>query len=331
MKHLRILATLGLAVCGAALYAQKKSQGQNLVAQADVRPSPAPATASPLDLKTTKDDDLIQASKTASIQLKAQIAEELVERKSPKVEQLFREFLSDNGTFEQNLGSVTYQSTAAAELFASVARQKEKAERLKYYQKTNSKAIQSELKGLFGRDYSTKWTVAECEVFLPKLTALALAKDDVNPLTLNQIFQTLDYRSKNYQRSRFFAQKHASPELLATLARFKNPADVGFIRQQNEKSYLAISLFPHGDFFAQLKNASPESYLNTDYQNAVCAFKSTESKALLEKMCDGIFASHRDKTERDDQLFQLYSIIEKHNSKLYAPVLKKIDGLMARS
>ncbi|NMH29451.1 hypothetical protein [Flavobacterium silvaticum] len=324
--------TCSLFLVCVAGFSQKNHAAAQLIAQADDSEKSIQkhtATTTP-DLKTAKDDELLLAAKNADSETKIAIATELVERKSPKTEQLFRDFLEDNRTVIQKLGSISYETTSAAELFSAVARQKEKAERKKYYEKTNSKNVQNELKGLFGRDYSTKWTVAECDAFLPKLTAMALAKNEVHPQTLNQIFETLQYKSKNYERIKFFARKYASEELLATLARFKNPSDVTFLKEQKEKSYLAISYFPDAGFFGTLKEASPSFYTNQDYQNAVCAYKTAQSKALLDTMCDSIFSNQKDKTQRDDALFQLYGLIEKQNFKPYASVLKKIDALMAK-
>lgn len=311
--------------------AQSDASAGNEIAQAETRVAGFhSADAEQLNVKNLTESDLVKTAKSARLSHQIIAAEELVERKSPKVSEVYASFLSHQETIERKIGSVTYQTTAAAELYAAIAHQKEKAERKQYYEKTNSKTIQKELQGLFGRDYNTKWTVAECNVLLPKLLDQALLKDDVHERTLNQILQSSAYRCKQYARVKFFAKKYGSPEILAALARFKKPEDVVFLKNCQKKAFLAISYFPDAGFLPYLKSETTTSFNNPDFQKAISGYKTNDGKMMLEAICQSVSKATADKSLRDDQLFQLYSLIEKQNCRLFDPVLKKIDALMAQ-
>jgi|GEM_PF-5133421 len=281
-----------------------------------------------LETKNVAEADLLKAFSTANSDDRIAIASEFVERKSPKVAELFSKCLADDRVVEGKVGLVSYQTNAASELYAAVAHQKEKAERKNYYERTTTKGLQKELKGMFGRDYDTKWTIAETDACLNKLTALALANDNTSPITLNTIFYTNNFKSKNYARVKFFALKYPTAEILATLANFKNPSDISYLTKHAQASYLAYAHYPHAAFYPTLQMNVDADFENKDFQNAVTAYRTPDSKTLLEKICNNICKNNAVKVNRDDKLFQLYTIIEKRNCRTYDAVLKKIDKLM---
>ena len=301
----------------------------NLVADNDANASVRKTSRNTAaDFKSATEADLLKAFASANGETKIAIAEEFVERKSSKLADLFQKLAASEEVVDRKLGIIGYQTNAASEMYAAVAHQKEKAERKKYYERTTTKGLQKELKGMFGRDYDTKWTIAETDACLSKLAALALATDNVSPLTLNTVFYTNNFKSKNYARVKFFAQKYPTAEILATLANFKNPSDIQYLTMHAQASYLAYSVYPHAAFFPTLQMNVDSDFENKDFQNAVTAYKNADSKALLDKICRNICNNNAVKVNRDDKLFQLYSIIEKRNCALYSPILKKIDELM---
>lgn len=326
MKKLIVCLTFFL---GTAVYPQLNDA--NLVAENDTpvvsRSNKAIATASP-EIKNYTEDELLKAISSANAETKIAIAEELVERKSPKIADAFSKLLTNDDVAERKIGVISYQTNAASELYVAVSHQKEKADRKRYYERTTTKGLQKELKGMFGRDYDTKWTLAETDACLAKLTAMALAENNIAPRTLNTIFYTNDFKSKNYARVKYFAQKYPTAEILATLANFKNPADISYLTKHAQASYLAYSVYPHAAFFPSLQMNVDKDFENKDFQNAITAYRNAESKAVLEKICRNICNGNAVKANRDDKLFQLYSIIEKRNCRTYDSVLKKIDKLM---
>lgn len=281
-----------------------------------------------LDYKVASEDDLFKAAQSAGPYVKISIAQELVDRKSGKLAELFKIYAATDETVRLKIGVIEYESNPASELYVALAHQKEKAERKKYYERTTTKGLQKELKGMFGRDYDTKWTAAETDAMLARLTAAALAQNNIAPRTLNTIFYTNNFKSKNYARVKFFALKYPTAEILATLASFKNPSDLKLLTQYPQASYIAYSLYPHAAFFPTLEMNTGRDFANADFQNAVTAYKNADAKALLMKICTNICNDYALKAERNDKLFQLYSVIEKRNCKLFDGVLKKIDALL---
>lgn len=324
-----------ILVCLSAFFAlagySQSASGQKLIAdntparsQKSVSKGAVPET----DYKTATEDELFRLSQRAEPSVKVSIAQELVERKSARLTELFKSFMTSDEIVKIKVGVIEYESNPASELYTALAHQKEKAERKKYYERTTTKGLQKELKGMFGRDYDTKWTIAETDALLNKLTTVALAEDRVAPRTLNTIFYTNNFKSSNYARVKFFASKYPTSEILATLANFKNPADMKLLTQYPQASYIAYSLYPHAAFFPSLEMSVGRDFANADFQNAVTAYKNADAKALLLKICANICDDYALKSERDDKLFQLYSVIEKRNCKLFDGVLKKIDGLL---
>ncbi|RZJ70887.1 hypothetical protein [Flavobacterium sp.] len=324
----RFMLSLSL-LCAIASNAQLAGD-TNLVAENEpgrsARSSRGGSTA--MELKTLTEAELLQAISQSNAETKIAISEELVERKSGKVYELFTKLLTEDDVAERKIGVISYQTNAASELYVAVAHQKEKADRKKYYEKTTTKGLQKELKGMFGRDYDTKWTQAETDACLAKLTAIALADNNVAPLTLNTIFYTSNFKNKNYSRVKFFAQKYPTAEILATLANFRNPSDIQYLTKHAQASYLSYSVYPHAAFYPTLQMNVDKDFENKDFQNAITAYKNLDSKVLLDKVCKNICSNNAVKVNRDDKLFQLYSIIEKRNCRLYDPILKHIDKLL---
>lgn len=277
---------------------------------------------------TVSDEELFSMAVHADPNTKVSIAKELVDRKSEKVTALFTIYLEGKQKVHVVNGALEYDSDTASELYRAVAYQKEKAERKKYYERTTKKTMQKELESLFGPDYDTKWSIAEIDLQLASLTEIALSDETITAETLNTIFRLNGFKNKNYKRVRHFAEKFPTPEILATLANFKNTADLLLFQQNIDNAYMGVSIFPHPSFFPFLKTHLASQCENSDFQNAVTAYKSPQAKTLLESVCTKISSNNKVKTQRDEKLFQLYSCIEKQNYKPYGGVLKKIDLLL---
>ncbi len=281
-----------------------------------------------LSYKSATDVKLSEWFETSNAAQQLEIGQELINRKSSQLFPIFISSLKQREVIPVTVGVISYDSNLASELYASVAYQKEKAQRKAYYQRTNSAGMQKELTRLFGRDYDTKWSLAETDAFLKKMANAAFAADDVAVQTLNSICYTNKFKHPDYARVKFFAQKYASAELLATLAQFKNATDLDFIASKNTNSYLAIAVNPQPKFFKILEENVDTDYDSADFQNAVASYKNSPSVKLLETVCLKMERSLLPKMERDDQLFALYSLIEAKNCKAYAAVLSKIDKLL---
>jgi hypothetical protein len=132
----------------------------------------------------------------------------------------------------------------------------------------------------------------------------------------------------DYQRVKFFAEKHQTPEILAALASFKRPEDVPFFLAHFNCVLPAIQRFPDATFLPKLQKEIGTLYLNADYQKAVVAYRSAESAKMLTLMVDKIVLAYPKKQdpERAEKILQLYNIIESANTLLYEPLLKKMQN-----
>lgn len=249
---------------------------------------------------------------------------DLVERKSPLLTTLFAEYLQSDEQYPVLQTAKLIQTTPAIQLFKRISWQKEKRLRKEYYERTTSSTDLVELKVLFGRDFSTNWSIREADSILTSFVASALEINEVSSENLSEILKLNDYKSNNYQRVKFWAQKHRTPEVLASLARYKNPADVAFFASNIDNSLAAISNFPHPTLFAKLRAKTLTMYNKPEFQDAVASYKSLEAKALLEQIHHQIKSNYPPGDARDEQLLTLYNIVEKKDCKIYQSVLDRL-------
>ncbi len=270
------------------------------------------------------DDDLMYIAQNGNTVMKASAADELVSRKSKNLTALFSEQLFATQKITVNTGNISYDYTLAAATYKEIAFEKEKKERKAYYEKTSTEAQLRGLKQLFGDDFDSKWTVMETDSLMSILTRIAMSNDDISPETLSQICRINQFRTTDYNRVKYFAGKYPTPEILATLANFKNKDDLPLLRSHIDNAYIAISLFPHPSFLPELKSKLNQEYENPQFQQAIAAYKNSESKSCLESICKKITTTY-DGSQRDDKLFALHGIIEKINCPLYSDILLKLE------
>lgn len=281
--------------------------------------------STPEYLASLENDVLMEGLKDADLAEKTQRVRELIQRKSPGITQVFSEFLSLQSTVEVSIGVQTYETTVAAEMFATLVNEREKALRAAYYSKTNTQGQQRALNGLFGRDYTSLWSVAESEKTLSDWAKLAFKNASTPVATLNVILAEQEFKFPDYGRLKELCLKSPSSELLAALALHRQNTDNDFLARQMPVSYLAISLRPLPEWFAPLAERIDADFMNPEYQRAVAAYKNKNAAMLLSKIADKIIRHQTDKSLRKDELFLLYSNLESYSCAAYRPILKKID------
>ncbi|HEX8563081.1 MAG TPA: hypothetical protein VF676_08905 [Flavobacterium sp.] len=277
---------------------------------------------------TATEEELLHLEKIGDIVVREYIIKELVDRKSAALESLFEQYLADPKVASYATATEVYDWNPAIEVYASIAHQKEKLERRKYYEQTTSKGLLTDVKQLFGAEYDTEWTVPEVDAILAKLDVLAFANDSTAPQVLNHIFRYRQFKVSNYSRIRYFADKYPTAEILATLANFKNQKDLPFLQQHIDRAFLAVALFPHPSFLPELKKRLDSEYGNVVFQEAISSYCNVDSRNLLDTICKKITINYPDGDERQEKLFALYGIMERQNYNFYKPVLTKIDSLL---
>jgi hypothetical protein len=273
------------------------------------------------------DDDLMYIAQKGNTVMKASAANELVSRKSKNLTALFSEQLFAPQKITINTGHISGDYTLSAALYKEVAFQKEKKERKAYYEKTSTEAQLRGLKELFGEDFDSKWTIQEADSLMKILTRIAMSNDNISLETVSQVCKINQFKNTDYQRVKFFAYKYPTPELLASLAHFKNKNDLPLLRKHLNDAYIAISLFPHPSLLPELKSRLDNDYENPQFQQAIAAYKSNESKVVLKSIWKKIEASYPEgSSQRDERIFTLHGIIEKINCPLYSDILVALEG-----
>src|SRR5690606_2711099 len=166
--------------------------------------------STPEYLTSLADEDLVGGLKDADASEKTQRVRELIQRKSPGITKLFTEFLPVLKTVEVSIGVQTYETTIAAEMFGKLVKELEKALRADYYSKTNTQGHQRALNGLFGRDYTSLWSVAETEKILSDWANLAFQHPSTPVATLNVILAEKEFKFPDYPRLKELCVKSPS-------------------------------------------------------------------------------------------------------------------------
>src|SRR5690606_34719385 len=273
------------------------------------------------------DNELLHIEKEAGIVIREYLVKELVDRKANGLDQLFAKYVTDNVLQIETTGEFVDWSLAI-ELYEAVAYQKVKIDRRKYYEKTTSEGLLTDVKQLFGPEYETLWSSSETDSLLQKFDSIAFANDQIAPQVLNYIYRHKEFKIGNYNRVRYFAKKHPTAEILATLANFKNPQDLPILQKNIGNAFLAVAKYPHPPFLPELKKRLDTHFENADYQEAISSYSSADSRSLLDAICKKIAVTYADDALRNEKLFSLYSIMEKHNYTYYRPVLAKIDSML---
>ncbi len=274
------------------------------------------------------DEELLHIETDAGTVVREYLVKELVERKAKGLDRLFSKYVYDNNVIRIESGDQLVDWSLAIELYEAVAYQKVKLERRKYYEKTTSKGLLTDVKQLFGPEYETRWSASEVDSLLQKFDSVAFATDDIAPQLLNYIYRHKEFKVGHYDRVRYFATKYPTAEVLATLANFKNPKDVPFLKENIDNAFLAIAKYPHPSFLPELKNRLNMHFDNAEFQEAVSSYSNPDSRSLLDAICKKIAGTYSDDALRNEKLFSLYSIMERHNYTYYRPVLAKIDSML---
>ncbi|HEU0137567.1 MAG TPA: hypothetical protein VFQ50_09770 [Flavobacterium sp.] len=273
------------------------------------------------------DDELTHIALTEKPILRDYAVAALIERQSPELLRIFTDYTMHDEPFVKRDGNRTYQTSSAAEFYKNIAKQKERLVRKAYYERTASKEQIAELRVLFGADFDTNWTMAQTDSLLQAFTSVAMANDAMSAGTMSTIFRSNEYKSDNYERVKFFAEKFQTPEILATLASFKRPEDVPFLLNNFENSLIAITRFPHAAFLPKLQMELLNHYQDAAFQTAVAGYQNADAAKMLSQMVDKLAKENPKKPDEDraEKLLQLYNIIESVNSPLYDVLLKRMQ------
>lgn len=167
-----------------------------------------------------------------------------------------------------------------------------------------------------GSNFSEK----EKENLERKMEYLALNAYPINMELLEALAYGLPMNNDIYTKIRKIVVDTKSPELLATLAKYKNPNDIELIKSFGLSAYSAIEKFPDPKFLPFIKENIKDS-LDFHVMFALSKFCSEEAKEIVIKA----IALDKKQSEKNDCgngcLSTIYQHIYMERCKLYYPLL----------
>ncbi|NNT72617.1 hypothetical protein HKT18_10345 [Flavobacterium sp. IMCC34852] len=270
------------------------------------------------------DEEIIYIAEKGNEVIKSYMSRILTNRKSEYISSLFSQYIFNNEEIYIQAGCTGYQTSFAGELYENVFYQKNKIDEIEIYKKEFS--IEEIKKS--NLPFETNWTKPEVDSLLVILNKTVLSNDNVLPITLKHIFTLNKFKFDNYERVKYFANKHPEIEILATLASFQNKRDLPLFHKNIDNSFLAISKFPDKSFIPELKTKIDKGFYDYQYLEAAASFSDKDSEELL-SMIVAKFETIRDKKREfwisDSELFgHFYNCLEKKSSHFNDGFLLKL-------
>ncbi|MFY8180972.1 MAG: hypothetical protein ACOVLG_04280 [Flavobacterium sp.] len=269
--------------------------------------------------KIATDSEVLFMAENGNNVVKNYMSAILVDRKSNKILTLFKTFLNNQEEVHIRTGCMGYNSTLAGQLYSYVFYQNKKLENIKFnkenYTKKEIKEYQFEIE--------TKWTKKEINNLLKELNFAVLDSDELNPISLNIIFNLNNYKFDNYDKVKYFANKYPSRETLATLANFQNKNDLELFHQNIDISFLAISKFPDESFIKTLQNKEKENLENLDYYEAISSFCADDVNQIKKNIFDKL--SKSDNMFTQEYVQYLEEALKKYSCEYNSHLLLEIE------
>ncbi|MCT2561080.1 hypothetical protein [Chryseobacterium herbae] len=153
-----------------------------------------------------------------------------------------------------------------------------------------------------------------------KMEYLALNADPINMELLEALTYGLPMNNDVYTKIRKIVVDTKSPELLATLAKYKNPNDIELIKSFGVDAYSAIEQFPDPQFLPFIKEHISDS-LDFHVMFALSKFCSEEAKEIVIEAIELDKKQNKENDCGNGCLSTIYQHIYMEKCKLYYPVL----------
>ena len=152
---------------------------------------------------------------------------------------------------------------------------------------------------------------------------MALMVLDAQPLNKKLIEYTsnaLPVNPEVYKKLRSLVLKTKSPELLVTLAKYRNPDDIELIKSFGAEAYPAIEEFPDPEFLPFMKAHISDSS-RFPFMFALSNFCSEEAKEIVVKAIELDKIRNKELDCGNECLSTFYQQIDMKKCKLYYPLL----------
>ncbi|GAA4040132.1 hypothetical protein [Flavobacterium chungnamense] len=269
--------------------------------------------------KIATDSEVLFMAENGNNVVKNYMSAILVDRKSNKILDLFKTFIKNEEEVHIQTGCMGYNSTIVSQLYSYIFYQNKKIENIKFNKKNYTlKEIKE-----YQFEIETKWTKKEINNLLKELNFAVLDSDELNPISLNIIFNLNNYKFDNYDKVKYFANKYPSRETLATLANFQNKNDLELFHQNIDISFLAISKFPDESFIKTLQNKEIENLENLDYYEAISSICADDINQIKKNIFDKL--SKSDNMFTQEYVQYLEEALKKYSCEFNSHLLLEIE------
>jgi hypothetical protein len=203
--------------------------------------------------------ELLQLMNNKSNVLKGYIIGDLIQKKYDSLTYIFNKILESKSSVNTLSGCIGGEQSLANLMFEGII-----------YQNSSE---------------NSKWTKEEVEEKISEFSEIALYSEFTDSYLLTHILSYYNPKDKNISRLREICNRDSSDLSLLTLAKLKRNEDIEFIKSFKKKSFLAISEFPHDNFWEFLKEYRTECR-NKFYLKAISKYCNKESLLLIKDIVD---------------------------------------------
>ena len=214
----------------------------------------------------------------------------LIHQKYPDLNGVFSIFLTSGESADSQSGCIISRSSLATEFYYQVVWKAHDS----YLPKADQSFFKDQLQKL---DNTLLYSEKEYH-----LLEKALRNNQANPI--------------NYQIIRKWALEKGNADALIELAKYKQDADIQFIKHKRKNAFPAIVHFPHPEFWDFLMKYRGKVQTQ-EYYSAIAAYKNEESADLLKELYNEI---------KSDLLAAkpFYKALAEHYDEIYQPHFYKI-------
>ncbi len=155
------------------------------------------------------------------------------------------------------------------------------------------------------------------------LIQFILNSKPINVKLLEQIKYNIPENSENYNILRNQVVESRSPDLLISLAKYKNPNDIELIQSFGEDSFLAIEEFPDDRFLPFLNdNIQHSTYF--PFMFALSSYCNEEAKKIVDKVIEFKKIENKKNDCGNNCLNIIYNQIDKNKCSIFQPSLEQL-------
>lgn len=243
--------------------------------------------------QTSSDELILLAGKGKNEYIKATAIKVLAQKGDQRLLDIFKDYFYSKEKIEYRTSCLSHEQLISNYIFETVSSENENENG---FSKKDRKDLEKEM------------------------ISLVLNASPINKELLETLSYALPENQDTYTKIRKLVIDTRSAELLATLAKYKNPNDIELIKSFGVGAYSAIEQFPDPQFLSFIKENISDS-LDYHVMFALSKFCSEEAKEIVIKAIELDKKKNKENDCGNGCLSTIYQHIYMEKCKLYYPVL----------